>query len=383
MAAVLPQIAPPERFVPVRFDPEFEFLLVCCREQKPSAENVDWQRMAELAQDHGVVARVYKTLMGEIRETEIGPLRRRYDSNLRKALLLTRELLRICSALEAGGVNVLAYKGPALACQLYGDVAARQFSDLDLLVRQADVQRAQAVLRELGYHQPLQLTARQQAAYLRSGYEYTFDGALGRNAVELKWAVVPRFYAIDFDIDGFFERAAEVEIGGSVLKTLSCEDALLVHCVHAAKHQWSELSWLCDLGQMVRAWRLDFGLVQEKARAAGISRIVQITFLLANELLGVPVPDFVEDLTARRLARQFMGTISERSEYDPESYAYFRAMMQARERWTDRVRLVGRLGLTAGPGEWNALRLPDAMFGLYPVVRLGRLARRFLLRKPN
>ena len=383
MAAVLPQIGPPERFVPASFDPEFEFLLACCREQKPSADNVDWQRMAELAQDHGVVARVYQTLRGEIRETEIAPLRRRYDSNLRKALLLTRELLRICSALAVGGVNVLPYKGPALACQLYGEVAARQFSDLDLLVRQADVQRAQAVLRELGYHQPMQLTARQQAAYLRAGYEYTFDGALGRNAVELKWAVVPRFYAIDFDIDGFFERAAEVEIGGSVLKTLSREDALLVHCVHAAKHQWSELSWLVDLGQMVQAWRLDFDSVQRHARELGISRIVQITFLLAKELLGVPVPDFVEDLRARRLARQFSGTISARNEYDPESYAYFRAMMQAREHWMDRVRQVSRLGLTAGPGEWNALRLPDAMFGLYPVVRLGRLARRFLLRKRN
>ena len=379
MAAVLPQMAPPELFVPASSDPEFEFLLACLRGHKPSASNVDWKRLAELAQDHGVVGRVYESLSGRVGEAESAWLRQRYDSNLRKAMLLSRELLRICSAFDACGINVLPYKGAALACQLYGDVAARQFSDLDLLVRRVDVERAQAALDQLGYRQPRQFTRRQQAAYSRSGYEYTFDGAIGRNAVELKWAIVPRFYAVNFDVDGFFERAAEVQIARQILRTLSREDALLVHCVHAAKHQWSELSWLADLGQMVRAWQLDFNSVQKRARELGISRIVHITLLLANELLEVPVPDFFgEDQTARRLGRQFARTIRARDDYDPESAGYFRAALLTRERALDRARLLGRLVFTPGPGEWDALRLPDAMFPAYPMVRLARLARRFL-----
>jgi hypothetical protein len=379
MAAVLPQMAPPERFVAGDFDPEFEFLLACTRGHAPSAGSLDWKRLVELAQDHGVVARVYETLSGKVGEAEIASLRRRYDSNLRKAMLLSRELLRICSAFDGCGIHVLPYKGPALACQLYGDVAARQFSDLDLLVRRVDVERAQAALAQLGYCQPRQFTRRQQAAYSRSGYEYNFDGAIGRNAVELKWAIVPRFYTINFDVDGFFENAVEIQIGGQTLRTLSREDALLVHCVHAAKHQWSELSWLADLGQMGRAWQLDLPAVQKHARRLGISRILHITFLLANELLEVPVPDFFgEDHTARRLGRQFAKTIRARNAYNPESVSYFRAALQSRERTADRARLLGRLMFTPGPGEWDALQLPDAMFPAYPMVRLARLARRFL-----
>jgi hypothetical protein len=380
MAAVLPQIAPPlEVFVAPRVNPEFDLLLTSCRGEKPLPVNVDWQRVAEMAQDHGVVARVYQALHCEMGGAELAALRNCYEANLRRALLLARELLRICSRFHARGISVLPYKGPALACQLYSEVAARQFSDLDLLIHGADVPPAQEILRQLGYKQSLQLTARQRAAYLQSGYEYTFDGALGRNVVELKWAVVPRFYAVEFDIDGFFERAVEVEVGGERLKTLSPEDALLVHCVHAAKHQWSELSWMCDLAQMVRIWKLDFNSVQDRAARLGISRIVQVTFLLGHELLGIPGAQIIrEDPEARRLAQQLTKTIRARSEYDPESFSYFRTMMQARERRQDRARLLTRLAFTPGRSEWNAVRLPDAMFALYPLVRAGRLARRFL-----
>jgi hypothetical protein len=382
MAAVLPQIAPPrEVSVAACFNPEFDLLLACCDGRRPAPANADWERVAQLAQDHGVLARVYEALSGNTQESELAPLRRRYDANLRKALLLTRELLRICDRLAAEGVKVLPYKGPALACQLYGNVAARQFSDIDLLVRRADVQRAQVVLGHIGYTRPLRLTPRQEAAYLQSGYEFTFDGALGRNLVELKWAVVPRFYAIDFNVGELFERAIEIEIGGQCLKTLSHEDALLVHCVHAAKHQWSELSWLCDLAQMVRLCRFDFNSVQERAIRLGINRIVETTFLLAHELLGVPLPDMIgkdKDSPALRLPQFLSKAINTRSEPDPESFAYFRAVMQSRERWQDRARLLIRLALTPGPGEWEAVRIPDWMFALYPAVRIGRLARRLL-----
>ena len=379
MAAVLPQIAPPPAlFEASRFDPEFEFLLACCRGTELFAQKVNWQRVAEVSQEHGAVPHVYEKLCGRIADADLAPIGKIYCANLRKAMLLTRELLRIYRELKACGVNVLSYKGPALACQLYGDVAARQFSDLDLLVQPADAPRAQAVLRQLGYEQPHKLTCGQEVSYLRSGYEYTFDGALGRNVVELKWAVAPRFYAIDLSVNRLFEQAVEIEIAGQRLTTLCAEDALLVLCIHAARHQWCELSWLCDLSRMQQVCELDWNSVRESAAQLGISRILAISFLLANELLGTPVPGtFRRDSVAQQMVEQLSRTITFRNEYDPESLAYFRMMMQVRERWQDRARMLTRLAFTPGIGEWNAVRLPDAMFGFYSAVRIGRLVKRF------
>ena len=47
--------------------------------------------------------------------------------------------------LIVSGRNV-AYKGPALAAQLYGDVTLRTFRDLDVLVTRADFPRARQAL---------------------------------------------------------------------------------------------------------------------------------------------------------------------------------------------------------------------------------------------
>jgi hypothetical protein len=109
----------------------------------------------------------------------------------------------------------------------------RQFSDLDVLIRAADMPKVKAALDELGYEPGIELTQRQERDYLASGYEYTFDSTHGRNLLEMQWQILPRFYCVDFDVDGFFDRAVLVSVGGHSIRTLSMEDLILVLCVHA------------------------------------------------------------------------------------------------------------------------------------------------------
>src|SRR5713101_6911844 len=157
-----------------------------------------------------------------------------YEANARQTLWLTRELLRILEHLESDGIAALPFKGPVLAEILYGNVALRQFSDLDVLIREADMPKIKAALVELGYEPGIELMQREERAYLASGYEYTFDSAHGRNLLEVQWQILPRFYSVDFDVDDFFDRAVPVSIGGHSIHTLSGEDLMLVLCVHAA-----------------------------------------------------------------------------------------------------------------------------------------------------
>ncbi len=126
---------------------------------------------------------------------------------------------------------------------------------------------------------------RRSSDYLKSGYEYTFDGARGRNLLEIKWQILPRFYAIGFDVNDFFERAVVVTIEGQKLRTLCDQDLMLVLCVHAAKHAWKQISSLCDIVQLARSRALDWFALQATAESLiGIMRIVAVTFLLAHKL---------------------------------------------------------------------------------------------------
>ena len=120
---------------------------------------------------------------------------------------------------------------------------------------------------------------------------------------------------------------------------------------------------------------LDWATLRCEAERLGIARIVAVTFLLAHKLLGAELPDGIgPDFKAEALAQRIVSLMVSEEEFDPESLAYFRLMMELRERRRDRVSFWWRLVVTPGAGEWSAVRLPAPLFPLYRVVRVWRLA---------
>jgi hypothetical protein len=400
-AIVLPQPAPsrlPSSSTPYTsvFSPELDLILACCSDdsdgccfaniQRILQHGVDWERLLALTHHHGLVPLVFRRLCSEMdasRSPGLEMLRQRDKANAHRTLWLTLELLNIHRHLQARGLEVLPYKGPVLAEMLYGNVALRQFSDLDLLIRPDDLPAIREALAELGYEPGLRLAQAAERDYLKSGYEYTFDGARGRNLLEIKWQILPRFYAIGFDVSEFFRRASVVAIEGQRLRTLCDQDLMLVLCVHAAKHAWKQISWLCEIVQLARSRALDWPALISQAQRLGIMRIVAVTFLLAARFLGTALPsqlriEIERDAEAAVLAGRIVPLIVAEEEFDPESMAYFRLMMELRERKRDRLSFWWRLLFTPGAGEWSAVRLPEQLFPLYRVIRIVRLAGRLM-----
>jgi len=391
------QVADLRPVQPFRSRPEFDLLLACCADVSQSeridrirmilSSPLDWQRLLHLAEHHGVIPQVYDKLsaLPDLADSQqLSTLRSRYQHNARKSLWFTGELVRILQHLESLGIEALPYKGPALAELLYGDVTQRQFGDLDILIHPAHVVRAKAALSDLEYQLAISLSGMQEQAYIRSGYEYSFDGPRGRNLLEVQWRILPRFYSIDFEVADFFEGADTVGLGGHTFRTLSAHDLVLVLCAHAAKHAWVRLSWLCDIAQLAKSEQLDWHAIQAEAGRLGIERILAVTFLLAHKLLGSAIPHEIQnwlarDRTARTLAREILPIIGRSRHYETESIPYFRLMMRLRERWQDRMRFAWRLALTPSVGEWSVIRLPDSLFPLYRIVRCFRLGKRLAL----
>ena len=346
---------------------------------------IDWEALLRLADHHGTSSLLYQNLVrvsDAIPPAVLALLRQKYERNVHKSLLLARELICILDCLEALRVDVIPYKGIVLSEVYYGDMALRQSGDMDLFVRKDDVARIKNAVRELGYTPRVPISEDAEADYLASGYECTFDSALGQNLLELQWALQPRFYAVDFDMNGLFERAVSVPVAGRSVKTPSPEDLLLVLSVHAAKHVWGRLIWLCDIAQILNRDSVNWTSVQSRAREAGIERILHITLLLANRFLmtAIPAPmenDVLADRAARAFADKIAKAVADGSSYQEQQLSYFRLMMWIRERRLDRWHFLTRLTFTPGPGEWATIRLPKALFPLYRLVRLARLASRF------
>jgi hypothetical protein len=369
---------------------EFDFVRICCRNPRQDSmlsealrHPIDWDRVLKLATHHRVLPAVYDSLRGR---TDVpASIRAAVDARFLKH---TRRVLRF-SALLAGilplfrmrGVEVLPHKGPVLAQQLYGDPAMRDFGDLDFLARATDVPRACTALRELGYQPKLALSPRQEQEYLRTGYEYVFGSVAEPNLIEVQWQIVPRFYSISFVIDSLFQRSVECEFEGMRVRSLCNEDLMLVLCVHAAKHEWSQLGMVRDIAMLARA-ELNWPWVMGEARRLGIQRIVAVSLDLARTLLGLELPQGLAFhpavLDAEFLTSAIQEHMSRGEEPAVDSIRYFRSMMTLRERWPDRVQLVWRLASTSSIGDWQAVSLPDQLFPVYRLVRVTRLLKRGL-----
>ncbi len=175
----------------------------------------------------------------------------------------------------------------------------------------------------------------------------------------------------------FFERAVTQSLVGVTIRALRAEDLLLVLCVHAAKHLWMQLSWLCDIAALARTAKVDWNWVWDQSDGLGIHRIVEVTFSLAHRLLGTPLPPRMErDMSTGALVEDLIPLIVRSTPFDPESLDYFRRFAKTRERPSDRRRFWWRLATTPSTGEWSAVHLPAPLFPLYRVVRAARLAKR-------
>lgn len=364
---------------------EFDLLLACCS-NKVSALNgllelqLSWDRVFRLAEHH----RVLPALFFSLRDRDDVPgsiqsaIRARIQKHIHRVLRFSAELASIAQHFAASGIPMVAHKGPALAQSLYADPGMRQFGDLDLLIAKEDIPRATAALVKLGYEQRLQLTPRQNKAYLQSGYEYVFGLGTERNLLELQWRIVPHFYAIDFDMNALLDRSVELQLDGSTLRTLGAEDLMMVLCVHAAKHEWAQLGMIRDIAALARS-PLNWCWIRAEAQRLGILRILSTSLGLVQDLFECKIPEELRGGNASAV-EQFCRVITPRIEkgveINPESVDYFMDMMRLRERWQDRARFAWRLATTPGVGEWQSVKLPDSLFHLYRYVRGLRLLRR-------
>lgn len=342
-----------------------------------------WDTVLRLADGHGVTSLLYQNLLpfeSSVPTGAMKSLREKNQINVHKTLFLARELVRVLECADQSGVEIISYKGLILAEAFYGDMAARMSGDIDLFVRPGDVEQLKSAMKELGYISRVAIREEMEAAYIASGYEWTFDSPAGKNLLELQWALQPRFYAVDFDMEGLFARAQRAEFSGREIRTPSAEDLLIVLSMHAAKHVWGRLIWLCDIARILRR-ELDWNWVGKEASSLGIERILHVTLLLGNRLLEMEIPAEMDkevrsDGVAQRFTDEVAASVVAGVEYEEEKISYFRIMMWLRERRWDRMRFFSRLLFTPGPGEWDVVRLPRVLHPLYRVVRLGRLTGR-------
>ncbi|HSU13331.1 nucleotidyltransferase family protein [Longimicrobium sp.] len=352
-------------------------------EDDASLGGMEWPHVFALAERHRMIPLLHRHLADAPLPAEVSAeLRARNRDEVHRALRLAAELRRLLAALGAAGIEVLAYKGPALAVQAYGDLSLRSFVDLDLLVRPGDVPRALGVLDAQGYAPALALSPAQERYFRRVDGDYPLVHRQTELLVELHARVSSERFCMPVETHGLMRRAQSVPVGGGAMRTLGDDDLLLVLCVHGAKHRWKRLEWLAAVAALLRGQRGDVATVLERATQARARRTVLLGLSLARRLLDAPLPPAVVreiegDAALSRLADEAVRRMFEETGDEGEDTAANLAFnLRARDGTMDRARYAGRWLFGPSPEDWRWAHLPDALFPLYRVLRPVRLLMR-------
>jgi hypothetical protein len=171
------------------------------------------------------------------------------------------------------------------------DPGARPMDDLDFIVREADRERAEFALGELGFRR----VTRRPAA-VPGGHDMAFH--LRRTAVdvfvELHWAWAGSESLMrPFDVSGdrFLDALCVPAERG--LYQVTRLGHLLFGAVHAASHDFARWIWLIDLHHLVSRAPIDWAEVVEAARIWRARRPLYAGLLATRELLRTAVPSEV------------------------------------------------------------------------------------------
>jgi hypothetical protein len=369
---------------------EVEFVVGCVSAYATGAKagraelagcDLDWDLVARIATWHAVAPILYRALsecLELVPAAILADLRQHFRANAMRNTYLASELVQLTSLLKKRGVPVIAFKGPVLAYAAYGDLALREFIDLDILVRPSDLGLTRELLASQGYRSRFSCLGEKERSFFQ-WCEEAFEKE-DRVSVDVHWQMNPRYFTYAPDGEVLWRRMVPVELQGATLNTLSTSDLLLHLCVHGAKHGWTTLGWICDVAMLARSNSgLEWPRMIAEATSLGGRRLLLLGLYLAYDLLGAAIPDELISMArddgvtvniAAQVRRRMFGNIGERASVSQEWMVPMRAIESTRAR----VRYVAGRALSPTVDDWELVRLPRPFFPLYYLLHPVRLA---------
>ena len=125
-------------------------------------------------------------------------------------------------------------KGIYLSEWLYGDIALRQFSDMDLLVKKEDALQCLSILKNLGF----KASDAAVTEFISSQSEIVHYAPMVLNnvSVEVHIKLHRQSKHYDIKIDAFLGNAEKLLLRNKPVFALELHDLLIHLCVHLDKH---------------------------------------------------------------------------------------------------------------------------------------------------
>ncbi|MEI9804203.1 MAG: nucleotidyltransferase family protein [Pseudolabrys sp.] len=351
------------------------------------AATSDWPAVVEGARRNRIAPAVLSSLRADaasqIPADVLSALRHDAVLAVSRSLGQIPALESLCATLTEAKIRFLIVKGLPLSFQLYGDPARRCADDIDVLVAPDQFWQADGALTQSGYRCTTELRpAARYASYTYWIKDLTYTNKAFSTSVELHHRLTANPYLLEWPFDEIWNERVHVRIGQADVPTLPSGRLPLYLFAHGANHGWERLRWLLDLTAVLEGPTRVDAIVAE-AEPLGLGPAMLQTLVLAHELLGFPLAPQVLDRAGKSLRvkwldvclNQFRGRSLWRRRPPMKSWDwlwqfsvwFFIYNLSLKADW--RYRAHQSAAMWIHPPDWNIIRLPPALFWLYPLIR--------------
>jgi hypothetical protein len=298
-------------------------------------QQLDWNFFLESALWHGVAPMVFNNLKNlperhHIPDEVIENLKPDYRKNFVRNTILFAEFDRILAAFEKHQIQVIPIKGAAFARNVYGDIALRPMSDIDILVKRTNVHRAKKIVYELGYR-PYKGNNLDQL--LKTYYHIKFIDSANKIPLEIHWAVTGPNHpylirTVDSKlVDTWWRRALRYNTECQNILSLNPADQIYLLASHFFKHRFNRsngvfnscgaLIQLCDIYNLAIYYKndIDWEKLKIESRQIGLYKIVSVCLSIVKEIFDLQnghTMDFLNDWEIGGLDQEIINHVTKR-----------------------------------------------------------------------
>lgn len=377
--------------------PEDQLLLACSltriseenikRIKKLTNLDLDWDYLIDMAYKHRLSPLLYWHL-NEISPELIPPdlkrtLKEDFNRNVRKNLLMFKELMEVLNVLKKEGITPIPYKGPVLAIMTYKNLGFRIFGDLDFYVQLKEVPQTRDILIQEGYEAWMELTSNQEKAFYKFQREYHFTNKETNITLEIKWKFLSTLVSIQNE--PFFhenEFLREVDLDQFKVKTISPQYLIMILSIHNASHSFSSLYRFCDISELVKSEdNINWQYLLELAKDLGMQRIFMVNLYILRELFGIQLSeDFLEQINNDKDVENISEGIV-RMLFTPKSIGILEKVtfhMKLREKRVDKLKTLLNMIFLPTPGVIEGVSLPLVLEPVYYILRVFQMLKNII-----
>lgn len=346
--------------------------------------DIDWQQFFAQAAAHRLLPRVCAHLLSLespcIPEVEKSKQREAIVQIAFRNLRFVKQLLDVLTLLDRHDIRAVPFKGPVLAQYLYGDIARREFGDLDILINLADWPKTYTLLLSSGYRPEIEIPPGQLARYATAEDNLSFSHVDGV-PLEVHWELSGRLLARPFDAALVSTRLQEMEFQNHLIPILSAEDLLVYFCLHGVKHDWSHLDQIACIADLLeKEPHLNWSVVFDIASRLGCRRMVLFGLFLAQRMYHVGLPLTVHEQMLHDTIIQSQGQVTlafitrriegfEKSTSSVQRARFSVLRWRIRDSILDALRYLFRVLFWPTKAEWRVYPVPDHLVFCYWIVR--------------